>query len=217
CYCTFLVTRDELKSYNWDNMKDTVYLGQRKGGMPQMVGEFVLKSHHINPHDDLDLVQNIDFANIPGAFASGDYDYVQLFEPTASTFEREGKGNVVASFGEESGEVPYTVFMTKQSTIDNNEEMVKKFTKAIYHAQQWVEKSSPEEIAKLVQPYFEDVDLDILTASVERYKAQGSYATQPLLSEDAWDNLQDIMEEAGELPKYAPYDDLVNTHIAKEV
>lgn len=214
---TFLVAKTEKENFEWEDTKGSKFLGQRKGGMPQMVGEYVLKKHQVDPHSDLQLNQSIDFANIPGAFASGDYEYVQLFEPTASMFEKEGNGHVVASFGEESGKIPYTVFMTKQSMIDENEEIVKKFTKAIYRAQQWVEDADPEEIAKTLQPYFEDTELDMLSASVERYKAQGSYALEPLLSEEAWDNLQDIMKEAGELPKYAPYDELVNTIIAKEV
>lgn len=214
---TFLVAKSEKPNFTWEDTKDSIFLGQRKGGMPQMVGEYVLKQHNIDPHADLELLQNIDFANIPSAFVSGDAEYVQLFEPTASTFEKEGKGHVIASFGEESGLIPYTVFMTKESYIKENEDVIKSFTKAIYKAQNWVEESDSEEIAKVVQPYFEDTELDILTASIDRYKQQGSFATSPLLTEEAWDNLQNIMDEAGELPKHAPYEELVNTDIANEV
>ncbi|MEI3605444.1 ABC transporter substrate-binding protein [Pseudogracilibacillus sp. SE30717A] len=214
---TFLVAKSEKPNFTWEDTKDSIFLGQRKGGMPQMVGEYVLKQHNIDPHADLELLQNIDFANIPSSFVSGDAEYVQLFEPTASTFEKEGKGHVIASFGEESGLIPYTVFMTKESYIKENEDVINSFTKAIYKAQNWVEESDSEEIAKVVQPYFEDTELDILTASIDRYKRQGSFATSPLLTEEAWDNLQNIMDEAGELPKHAPYEELVNTDIANEV
>lgn len=214
---TFLVSKSEQPNFKWEDTADSIFLGQRKGGMPQMVGEFVLKKHNINPHEDLELIQNIDFANIPGAFVSGDAEYVQLFEPTASMFEKEGKGHVIASFGEESGLLPYTVFMTKESFINDNEDIVLNFTKAIYKAQQWVQETDSEEIAKVVHPYFEDSEIDMLASSIERYKQQDSFATSPLLSEDAWNNLQAIMEEAGELPQEAPYEELVNTHIANEV
>lgn len=131
--------------------------------------------------------------------------------------EKEGKGHVVASFGEEAGNVPYTVFMTKESFINEQEEVVKSFTKAIYKAQQWVAETNSEEIAKVVQPYFEDTDVSMLATSIDRYKKQDSFAPTPLLKEEAWNNLQDIMEEAGELPKRAPYEELVNTDIANEV
>src|SRR5699024_5683408 len=156
----------------WDDLKDSTFLGQRKGGMPQMVGEYVIKQHGIDPHNELNLLQNVEFATIPAAFASGDSDYVQLFEPTASVFEKEGKGHVIASFGEESGQVRYTVFMAESSFIEEDEESIKKFTRAIYKAQQWVEEHSGEEIAEVIEPYFEDTDLGILATPMERYKGQ---------------------------------------------
>ena len=214
---TFLVAKDPKPNFSWEDLKGESFLGQRKGGMPQMVGEFVLKKHQIDPHNDLTLLQNVDFGNIPSAFVSGDSEYVQLFEPTASVFEREGKGHVIASFGEESGKVPYTVFMAKQSYLKENRETIKQFTRAIYRAQKWVESHEADEIAKVIQSYFEDVDLEILTTSIERYKNQQSFATDPMLTEDTWENLKAIMDAAGELPNEAPYEILVNTDIAKEV
>ncbi len=214
---TFLVAKDPHPDFTWDELKDSTFLGQRKGGMPQMVGEFVLKQHDIDPHADLNLLQNIEFANIPGSFVSGDAEYVQLFEPTASIFEKEGKGHIIASFGEESGQVPYTVFMAKNSYISENENDIKNFTKAVYKAQQWVQDNDAEAIAKVIQPYFEDTDIEMLASSIERYKNQGSFATDPILDQEEWNNLKAIMEEAGELPEEVSYEDLVNTKIAEEV
>lgn len=68
---TFLVAREKIDNFTWDMLKGSTFLGQRKGGMPQMAGEFVLKQHGIDPHNDLTLIQNIDFANIATAFAYG--------------------------------------------------------------------------------------------------------------------------------------------------
>lgn len=215
---TFLVSKEPMPDFTWEDVRGEIFLGQRKGGMPQMVGEFVLKKHGIDPHEDLaELIQHIEFANIPGAFASGDAQFVQLFEPTASVFEKEGKGHVIASFGEESGLIPYTVFMAKASLVNSDDDIVKKFTRAIYKAQKWVAETDAAEIAKVVEPYFEDSELDILTASIDRYQQQQSFALDPILTESAWENLLQIMDEAGELPGDAPYEDLVNTDIAKEV
>ena len=182
-----------------------------------MVGEFVLKKHDINPHKDLKLIQNIDFANIANAFASGTGDYVQLFEPQASVFEKEGKGHIVASFGKESGHVPYTTFMAKESYIKENEELVHKFTRAIYKAQKWVEETDSSEVAKVIHPYFEDTDVEIIEMSIDRYKSQESFALNPVLDEEEWKNLQDIMKEAGEIDTYIDHKALVNTKFAEEV
>ncbi len=164
---TFLVSREKIDDFDWEMLKGSTFLGQRKGGMPQMVGEFVLKKNDIDPQTDLELIQNIDFGNIPNAFASGTGDFVQLFEPTASVFEKEGKGHIVASFGEESGQVPYTTFMAKQSYMKKNPETIEKFVRALHKAQAWVEEEDTEEIAKVVAPYFEDSDVETLAVVVE--------------------------------------------------
>ncbi len=214
---TFLVAREEQPDFKWEDLKGSTFLGQRKGGMPQMVGEFVLKQKGIDPHEDLNLIQNVEFANIPNAFASGTGDYVQLFEPTASVFEREGKGHIVASFGTESGHVPYTVFMSKQSYMNENKESIEKFTRALHKAQTWVQEHSAKEIAEVIQPYFEDSDLELIEIVVDRYKSQGSFATDPILDEEEWNNLKAIMDEAGELPEDVQHSTLVNTDIAKDV
>ncbi|WP_066366777.1 ABC transporter substrate-binding protein [Neobacillus fumarioli] len=214
---TFLFSRKKIDHFTWDQLKGITFLGQRKGGMPQMVGEYVLKKHGIDPHKDVKLIQNIDYANIANAYASGTGDFVQLFEPTASIFEKEGKGYIVASFGKESGHVPYTSFMAKQSYINKNKGTIEKFTRAIYKAQQWVQTHSAEEIADAVKSYFPDTDPEIMKTVIDRYKNQGSYATDPILDQVEWNNLQNIMKEAGDLPKQVDYKTLVNTAIAEKV
>ena len=214
---TFLVSREKIDNFNWDMLKNSTFLGQRKGGMPQMAGEFVLKKHNIDPKKDLTLIQNIDFANVATAFASGTGDFVQLFEPTASVFEKEGKGYIVASFGTESGHLPYTVYMAKESYLKEDKETVEKFTRALKKAQDWVQENDAAEIAEVIQPYFEDTNIETMETVINRYKEQGSFATDPILDEEEWNNLQNIMDEADELPSRISHEELVNTDFAEEV
>ena len=214
---TFLVAREAIEDFQWNQLIGSTFLGQREGGMPQMVGEYVLKQNNINPKEDLTLIQNIDFANIASAFASGTGDFVQLFEPTASIFEAEGTGHVVASFGTESGTVPYTTFMAKDSFISESPEVIEAFTRALYLAQQWVYTQSPESIAQSIQTFFPDTSLDIITSSVARYQDQQSFAKTPLLDEAKWDQLQEIMISAGQLNEPAAYETLVNPSFAIDI
>ncbi len=213
---TFLVSREKVDHFEWEDLKGSTFLGQRKGGMPQMAGEYVLKQKGIDPQNDLDLIQNIDFANISSAFASGTGDYVQLFEPTASVFEEQGVGHIVASFGKESGKIPYTGFMAKESYLSKNADVAERFTKALYEAQLWVDTHSSEEIAKSIEPFFQDTDIELITTVVDRYKSQHSFATNPSLDQEEWDNLQNIMDEAGELPKRVDHSKLVDNSYAEK-
>ena len=214
---TFLVAREDVKDFDWEMVKGSTFLGQRVGGMPQMAGEFVLKNNGIDPQKDLTLIQNIDFANIASAFASGTGDYVQLFEPTASMFEEQGVGKIVASFGEELGAIPYTVFMAKESKFKNDKEMIESYTKALYKAQKWVYEQSAEKVAKSISSYFEDTDLKLIETVVERYSSQESFAKDPIIDEKEFDNLLKVMTEAGVLEYDAKYEDLVNRSFADGV
>lgn len=214
---TFLVSRKPVTgAFDWNSLKGTTFLGQRKGGMPQMAGEFTLKKHGINPQKDMNLIQNVDFANITSAFASGTGEYVQLFEPQATVIEKEGKGYVIASFGVESGKLPYTVFMAKKSYIDKNGGTVQKFANAVQKAQNWVQSASVDEISDAVAPFFQDTDKAIVKNVVKRYKDQGSFATDGLIDEQEWNNLQDVMQSAGELKQRADYKTLVNNQFAEK-
>ncbi|MFS0722368.1 ABC transporter substrate-binding protein [Paenibacillus sp. 1P07SE] len=212
---TFLVAREADEAFDWQSLKGTTFLGQRKGGMPQMAGEFTLKKHGIDPQADLELIQNIDFANIPAAFASGTGEYVQLFEPQASIFEQEGRGHVIASFGAESGHLPYTVFMAKSSYLKDNEAAVQAFTRAIHKAQLWVMEQDSGTIADSVLPFFDDTDRELVIMVIDRYKSQGSYASDPIVDEAEWNNLLDVMESAGELRERVAHAELVDNRYAE--
>jgi NitT/TauT family transport system substrate-binding protein len=213
---TFLVGRKPEPKFDWNTLKGVTFLGQRKGGMPQMAGEFTLKKHGIDPQKDLKLIQNVDFANIPSAFSSGTGDYVQLFEPQASMIEKEGKGYVLASFGVESGKLPYTVFMAKKSYLKKQASTAQKFTNAVHKAQKWVASSTVDQISDAVASYFPDTDKAIIKSVVQRYKDQGSFATDPIVDEQEWNNLQDVMSSAGELKARVPYTAIVDTSFAEK-
>ncbi|MNW24180.1 putative aliphatic sulfonates-binding protein precursor [compost metagenome] len=215
---TFLFARHAEESFDWNSLVGSKFLGQRKGGMPQMAGEFTLRKQGIDPHQDMELIQNIDFANIASAFASGTGDYVQLFEPQASIFEQEGRGKVVASFGEESGQLPYTVYMAKQSYMKKHPEVIQKFTNAVHKAQLWVDTHTAEEIAEAILPFFKDTDKAIVVSSVKRYKEQGTYAVSPEIDEAEWNNLLDVLDGAGELQRRVPLTEIVdNSHALQAI
>ncbi|MFP4698209.1 MAG: ABC transporter substrate-binding protein [Eubacteriales bacterium] len=212
----FLLSRDEIPSFDWEDVKGKTIVGGRKGGMPQMVLEYILKQHNIVPYEDVEIITNIDFAATAGAFTGGTGDFSAEFEPTASQLENEGVGSVVASMGVDSGYVPYTAYMAKKSYIEENPEIIQKFTNAIYKGQVWIDEHTPEEIAKVIKPQFPDTDIELLTQIVTRYKEQDTWRIDPYFAEEGFDLLQNILEEAGELEKRVPYEDIVDNNFARE-
>lgn len=214
---SFLVSKNPTDNFSWEDLKGKTVIPGRKGGVPYMTFEYVLKQNGINPETDLVLDDSIKFDLMAGAFAGGDAEYVTLFEPTASMTEDEGKGYVVASVGEASGEVPYTAYCAKKSYIEKNSEVIEGFTRAIYKGQKWVKEHSAREIAEVIQDYFPSTSVESLEQSVQSYKNIDAWNETPVLKQEAFDKLQEIMTEAGELTKQAPYDKIVNNSFAEKV
>lgn len=213
----FLVAREKDEGFTWDKLKGKTVLAGRKGGMPQMVFEYILKKNNIDPQKDLKMVQNIDFGLTAEAFASGQGDYSVEFEPFAASLEKEKKGVVVASLGVDSGMVPYTAYSAKESYIEKNRDIIQKFTNALQKGMDYVQKHSPEEIANVIKPQFAETDIDVLTTIVERYYEQYTWKDNLIFEKDSFELLQDILESSGELTKRVPYEELVNTEFAEKV
>ena len=211
---SFLVGREPEPDFKWSNVKGKTIIGGRKGGVPEMTLEYVLKKNNLLPGLDVDVDTSIQFALMAGAFTGGQGDYVTLFEPVASTLEKEGKGYIVASIGEESGEIPYTAYYASKSYIEKNRDVIQKFTNAIYKGQKWVDSHTPEEIAEVIQPSFPDSDLETLTTVARRYKETDAWSKGPVLNKESLQLLQKVMGLAGELEKEAPYEKIVTTEFA---
>ncbi|WP_025642670.1 ABC transporter substrate-binding protein [Schnuerera ultunensis] len=213
---SFLVAREPDPEFTFDKLKDKEVLGGRKGGMPFMTLEYVVKKHGLTPGEDVNLRTDIQFDVLAGAFVGGEGDYVSLFEPVAATLEKEGKGYVVASIGKEGGYIPYTCYSTTKSIIEKDSELVQKFTNAIYKGMLWVQNHSSEEIAKAVKPQFPDTDDEVLIALIDRYREQDSWKPDLIITEEGLNHMMDIMELAGELEKRADYEKIVTTKFAEK-
>ena len=212
----FLVSREPIDNFTWDMLKGKNVLGGRAGGMPQMVFEYILKQNNIDPLADVNINQSIDFGSTAAAFSGGDADFTVEFEPHATALEEKGDGYVVASLGEDSGFVPYTAFCAKKSFIEENPELIQAFTNALQKGMDYVQTHSPEEIAKIIAPQFEETDLDTLTTIVTRYYEQDTWKENLVFEKDAFDLLQNILEESGVLENRVPYEDLVTTDFAEK-
>ncbi|SDW25161.1 NitT/TauT family transport system substrate-binding protein [Marininema mesophilum] len=213
---SFLVARKPTKDFKWSDLKGKKLLGQRKGGMPEMVSEHVQRKNGLTPFKDVTIIQNVDYKNLPAAFASGTGDYVQLFEPFASQLEKEGKGTVVASFGKDSGRLPYTIYLTRSSALNKDPDRYKRYIRALYKAQKWCATHSAEEIAKVVKPLFPQTDDKILTRVLSRYQSQKSWATDPIIDKEEYNRMLDVMAESNELPKRIPYEKVIQMDIAQK-
>ena len=212
----FLVAREEMPDFKWEDLKGRKVLGGRKGGMPEMVFEYILKQNGLDPQKDLSIDQSIDFGATAAAFTGDNSaDFTVEFEPSATALEKQGAGYVVASLGVDSGYVPYTSYSAKTSYMEKNPDIMQKFTNALQKGMDYVQKHTPEEIARVIEPQFPETDLDTITAIVKRYYDQDTWKKNLVFGQEGFELLQDILEDSGELKERTPYEELVNTEFAQ--
>ncbi len=214
---SFLVSRTPEPNFQWTDLKGKEILAGRKGGVPAMTFEYVLKNNNMKDGVDLTLNYDVAFNLMTSAFEAGTADYCTMFDPVAYEYEAAGKGYVVASVGEASGEVPYTCFMAKNSWLKKNQTHAEGFLRAVTKAVKYVNETPSQTVAPYLTAYFEGVSVNSLAASVERYKAIDSWRTELSMTEDSFTRLQDIIDYAGELERRATLTELVNNEYAKKV
>ena len=206
---SFLVSRKKYDNFKLEDLKGKTVIGGRKGGMPEMTFEWALKQNNIDPKNDLKIDTSVAFPAMEGAFIGGNADFVTLFEPNATSVEKQGLGYVVGYVGSFGGEVPYTAYNAKKSYIEKNKDIIDGFTKAVDKGLKYVKETDSSVVAKDIYEYFPELSLNDLTAIIERYKTNDAWASSSEITKKDFDHLQEIIISAGELDKKAPFEELI--------
>jgi NitT/TauT family transport system substrate-binding protein len=217
CDGAFLVSREPEPDFKWENLRGKDIIGGRKGGMPEMTLEYVIRLNGMDPMTDMNIDTSVQFNLMGGAFVGGQGDYVTLFEPAATEVVRQGHGHIVASVGGAGGLVPYTCYQVTSNFLEKNEDLATRFMSAIYKGQQWVHSQSDRAVAEAIVTSFPDTTLATLEMVVTNYRSIDAWAKNPVMTREGYERLLDIMDQAGELNGRPSYDQLIDNSIAEKV
>ena len=212
---SFLMARHPTPQFSWTELRGKTVIGGRKGGVPEMVLEWILRQHGLEPHRDVTIVTHLAFEAAPGAFEGGLGDYIAQFEPTMSAMEKRGIGKVVASLGVDGGPITYTLYHARKSYLERNSDVIQRFTNAIDRGLRWVREHSPEEIAGVVAPFFPGIEQDVLILTLRRYRDQETWPETPAISREGFEHLLEVMEAAGELAARVEFDAIMTNRFAE--
>lgn len=210
---SFLVGRTKEENFDWKNLEGKDIIAGRPGGVPFMTFDYVLKSMGVTANYRTD----IDFNLTVAAFEGGTGEYCTMFEPTASEYEKAGKGYVVGSVGEQAGNIPYTCFMAKSSYINEHGDTVEGLLRAITKAVKYVYETDPDIVAGYLTDYFASTSKESIKTSLESYIKIDTWVKNMAMQESGFNRLQDIIEAAGELKKRVAFNDIVLTDTAQKV
>ncbi|MBM7563419.1 ABC transporter substrate-binding protein [Paenibacillus sacheonensis] len=214
---SFLLSREKLDNFTWSDLSGKTVIGWRPGSSPQMVLNSLLLKEQVT---DANVITNIASPAMAGAFTSGQGDFIQVFEPVASTLVNAGKAYYVASLGEDFGAYPETSYVATSDYIQSHADIIKKFTAAVAEGAKWLNAASDEEIVAALKPFFDGTTDELILQSVNRYKAQDTWPTDPVLTQEQFDILQNVLVENGVLKaeeKVTKMDDVVDMSFAKQL
>lgn len=214
---SFLVGRNPEPNFEWNDLIDKEILVGRTGGVPAMCIEYVLAQHDIVDGVNVTFNYDVSFALMAAAFEGGTGDYCTMFEPVASTIEAQNKGYIVASVGAESGNLPYTCYMAKKSYLDKNAVQVEKFMRAITKGIDYVIDNDATTVAEAISGQFPTNDVALLATAVQNYKDIGAYKASPVMLEEDFEHLLDIIIGAGIITERADFDKVVDNTIANKL
>ena len=214
---SFLVGREK-GDFSWDDVRGKTIIGGRAGGVPEMTLEYVMRQNGVTPGKDATVDTTVQFNMMAGAFTGGSGDFVTLFEPTATETQSAGKGYILASIGQESGEIPYTAYFASQSYIKANPQVVQSFANAVARGQEWIRRHSAAEVAAAIAPQFPDTDVKVLESVVQRYIDIDAWNETPVMKQASLEKLETVMETAGVLKhsQWVDFSKLVDNSFAEK-
>ena len=204
----FILSRNDEK-FDWNNLKGKEILIGRSTGMPALSFLQALENKGIK-QNEVKINTSIEFAELSGSFIGGEGDYVNLFEPLASSLENNNQCYVVESVGQISGEFPYTAFYARKSYINDNKDLLTKFTSALKKGMDYTLNNEGKDIAKVIQKQFMDTDLDTLAVMIERYKESDAWLTTPFVEEEFYNTIVKLLKKNKLISSPIYYKDMVN-------
>ena len=213
CDGSFLVGRNPEPDFEWSNLNGKNVLAGRPGGVPFMTFQYICKEQDVNAN----FITDVQFDSMTAAFTNGIGDYVTMFEPGASEYEKAGKGYIVAPVGPAGGEVPYTCFMAKSSFIENESGKVDALLRSITKATKYIYEHEISDVADKIAKYFDGTSKESIATSLANYRDINTWVPNMAMTESRFNRLQDIIESAGELERRVNFSDIVITQKADKI
>lgn len=217
---TFLVARKQEKTqektFAWTDLKDKTVITGPPGSRETVVFKGMLAKYGLAPNRQVTLFTNIPASLQIGAFKAGAGDYILLAEPEATDTEKNGLGKIVASLGEETGDLPVLVYLAPEDYLKAHPDVLQRFTNAIYKALLWLRHQDAAEICQLIEQHSQPKDPAAIKEEIQKYKALNIWAESPVITRDKYEQFLGLFLDAKEIPGPVPYTQAVENSFAEK-
>jgi NitT/TauT family transport system substrate-binding protein len=149
------------------------------------------------------------------ALRAGSLDAVQLFQPYAEALLASGAGHLWYTAAER-GLTAYTALVTRRPLLDARRDELLAMTRAMARTLRWMGATPGRDIAHALRGFFPALAPDIFAAAIDRYRALGLFAPDPVLPREGFERLRAAMRSGGALTDEIPFEDCVDISLARQ-
>ena len=208
----FILSRN--KNFKWEDLIGKEILIGRSTGMPGLSFMKALENKGIDKAK-VKINDSVEFAELSGTFIGGVGDYVNLFEPTATKLENNKQGYVQVSVGLASNEFPYTAFYSRKSYLNNNKDLLTRFTTALNKGIKYVYSNKEDIVAEKIHSQFKDASINDLTQQIKRYKEADVWLNNPYIEKEFYNTLNSLLLDNDLIKKSVDYNKIINNMYEK--
>jgi NitT/TauT family transport system substrate-binding protein len=209
----FLLSRQPANGWQWSDLEGATLIPFGFTPVPWMPLKAILKKHGVDIQK-IRLLEGLSAEDALGKFRSGDTDYIHMLNPQAQQPIEDGTGHLATALGPELGHICYSSFAATPDFLESKPQVAERFVRGFYKAQQWLAENDVSAVADSVAPFFPSTSKTVLENSIRRYRSQDTWAKAPLIVEDSYNAMRDILIEGGLIKGRHPYQRLVQPEFA---
>ena len=211
----FLVGRRPEGEFRWKDLEGASLIAVGFSPMPVASLRYAVEGQGVD-WGKIRRIDGLPLGEAVARFKTGEGDYVHLPQPAVEQMVEEGSGSLAAALGPVNGHISYSSFATTNRFIESSPDVVLSFTRGFYNAQRWLSENDADTVGASVASFFPEMEPSVVVKAIARYKAQDTWAVDPLLREDGYEALQDVLVGAGLAKARQPYDQIIRTDFARE-
>ena len=211
----FLVSSAPTDNWQWSDLEGSTLIPIGFTPVPLTSLTAALRKHSVDI-DSITMLKGLSAEDALAAFRNGDADYIHMPNPQAQSLIEDGSVHLAASLASEHGYLCYSSFAATPAFIDQNPDIIHRFVRGFYKAQQWLAAADPATVADRVKPFFPGVPDSVMQASITRYKALEIWPETPDIGVDGYDAMCQVLIAGGLVKAHHPYDRLVRPEFAQQ-
>ncbi len=210
----FILSRRPVGEWSWRRLEGATLIPVGFTPVPWMSLRRALSMNGVDI-DRIHLISETSSEAAMDRFRTGETCYIHLPHPQAQELIDEGTGHLAAAVGPALGHICYSSFASSPRLLRDSPDTVDRFVLGVYDAQRWVASHGASEIAYAVSPFFTDRPLPQLQRAIAAYKRQETWAEDPLIREEGFTAMRDLLIAGGLVERRHEYDRLVRPGFAQ--